>query len=281
VNRLTGVSDQVAIVTGASSGIGEVTAERLQQAGFTVYAGARRVDRMAGLAEQGVITAELDVTDDASMVAFVERVITECGRIDVLVNNAGYGSYGAVEDVPLEEGRRQFEVNLFGLARMTQLVTPSMRAARSGRIVNISSIGGHFYEALGAWYHASKFAVEGFSDSLRLELHEFGIQVIIVEPGTIRTEWGAGAYDSAEKYSGTGPYAPQVKAMKALYAQADERGTEPSVVAETIVSAITARRPKVRYATPLSAKAIIAAVTLVPDRILDAGLRAMMSRVGP
>ncbi len=246
----TGVTDQVAIVTGASSGIGEATAERLQQAGFTVYAGARRVDRMAGLAERGIVVAELDVTDDASMVAFVDRVITEHGRIDVLINNAGYGSYGAVEDVPLEEGRRQFEVNLFGMARMIQLVTPSMRAARSGRIVNISSIGGHFYEALGAWYHASKFAVEGFSDSLRLELHEFGIQVIIVEPGNIRTEWGGGAYDSAEKYSSAGAYAPQVKAMEALYAQADERGAEPSVVADTIVSAATARRPKIRYATP-------------------------------
>jgi NAD(P)-dependent dehydrogenase (short-subunit alcohol dehydrogenase family) len=272
------VTDQVAIVTGASSGIGEATAERLQQAGFTVYAGARRLDRMAGLAERGIVVAELDVTDDASMVAFVDRVISEHGRIDVLINNAGYGSYGAVEDVPLEEGRRQFEVNLFGTARMIQLVTPSMRAARSGRIINISSIGGHFYEALGAWYHASKFAVEGFSDSLRLELHEFGIQVIIVEPGNIRTEWGGGAYESAEKYSIAGAYAPQVKAMEALYAQADARGTEPAVVADTIVSAATARRPKIRYATPVSAKAIIAAVTLVPDRILDAGLRAVMSR---
>jgi short-subunit dehydrogenase len=164
---------------------------------------------------------------------------------------------------------------------MTQLVTPTMRAARSGRIVNISSIGGRFYEALGAWYHASKFAVEGFSDSLRLELHEFGIEVIIVEPGPIRTEWGGAAYDSAEKYSGAGPYAPQVKAMKALYAQADERGAEPSVIAETIVSAVTARRPKIRYAAPFSAKAIIATVTLVPDRLLDAVLRTMMSRVRP
>jgi NAD(P)-dependent dehydrogenase (short-subunit alcohol dehydrogenase family) len=274
------MTEQVAIVTGASSGIGEVTAERLQQAGFTVYAGARRVDRMAGLAERGIVVDQLDVTDDASMTALVDRVVSECGRIDVLINNAGYGSYGAVEDVPLEEGRRQFEVNLFGLARMTQLVTPSMRAAGSGRIVNISSIGGHFYEALGAWYHASKFAVEGFSDSLRLELHEFGIHVIIIEPGNIRTEWGGGAYDSAEKYSSGGAYSAQVKAMKALYAQADERGTEPSTIAETIVSAVTARRPKARYAAPFSAKAIIAAVTLVPDRILDAGLRAMMSRVG-
>jgi NAD(P)-dependent dehydrogenase (short-subunit alcohol dehydrogenase family) len=275
------VTGRVAIVTGASSGIGEATAERLQQAGFTVYAGARRTDRMAGLADRGVLVSQLDVTDDASMVAFVDRVIDERGRVDVLVNNAGYGSYGAVEDVPLEEGRRQFEVNLFGLARMTQLVTPTMRAAGSGRIVNVSSMGGHFYEALGAWYHASKFAVEGFSDSLRLELHEFGIEVVIVEPGSIRTEWGGGAYDSAEKYSGTGAYAPQVKAMKVLYSHADRRGTEPSVIAETIVEAATARRPKIRYAEPFAAKAIIAAVTLIPDRILDAGLRAVMSRFRP
>ena len=167
---------QVVIVTGASSGIGEATALALDQAGFAVYAGARRLDRMAGLAERGITVAELDVTDEGSMVAFVDRVLADRGQVDVLINNAGYGSYGAVEDVPLDEGRRQFEVNLFGLARMTQLVTPSMRAAGSGRIVNISSMGGHFGEALGAWYHASKFAVEGFSDSLRLELHEFGIR---------------------------------------------------------------------------------------------------------
>jgi NAD(P)-dependent dehydrogenase (short-subunit alcohol dehydrogenase family) len=273
------VTDRVAIVTGASSGIGEATAERLQQAGYAVYAGARRTDRMAALAERGVDVSPLDVTDDASMTAFVNRVLADRGRVDVLINNAGYGSYGAVEDVPLEEGRRQFEVNLFGLARMTQLVTPSMRAARSGRIVNVSSIGGHFYEALGAWYHASKFAVEGFSDSLRLELRDLGIKVIIIEPGSVRTEWGAGAYDSAESYSGAGMYAPQVRAMKKLYDQADVRGAAPAVIAETIVEAVTSRRPKPRYATPFAAKAIIAAVTLVPDRILDAGLHAVMSRL--
>ena len=128
MNRLSGVSDQVAIVTGASSGIGEASAERLQRAGFTVYAGARRVDRMAGLAEQGVTTAELDVADDASMVAFVDRVIAERGRVDVLVNNAGYGSYGAVEDVPLEEGQRQFEVNLFGLCLLYTSPSPRDRS---------------------------------------------------------------------------------------------------------------------------------------------------------
>ena len=234
---------------------------------------------MGALAGQGVHVAELDVTDDASMTTLVDRVLTEQGRVDVLVNNAGYGSYGAVEDVPLDEGRRQLEVNLFGLARMSQLVIPSMRASGSGRILNVSSIGGHFGEALGAWYHASKFAVEGFSDSLRLELHGFGIHVVVIEPGSIRTEWGGGALDSARNYSGSGAYAEQVDAMAALYAEADNRGTEPSVIAETILDAVQARRPKPRYATPFSAKAIIAATTLVPDRLLDAGVRAMMSRL--
>ena len=272
------MADQVAIVTGASSGIGEATAHRFQQTGYVVYAGARRTDRMAVLAQQGVHTAELDVTDDQSMVDFVDRVLTEQGRIDVLVNNAGYGSYGAVEDVPLDEGRRQLEVNLFGLARMSQLVIPTMRAAGSGRILNVSSIGGHFGEALGAWYHASKFAVEGFSDSLRLELHGFGIHVVVIEPGAIRTEWGGGALDSAREYSGSGAYAEQVNAMAGLYAQAETRGTEPLVIADTILTAVQARHPKPRYATPFSAKAIIAATTLVPDRLLDAGLRATMSR---
>ena len=214
------------------------------------------------------------------MVAFVDRVLADRGQVDVLINNAGYGSYGSVEDVPLDEGRRQLEVNLFGLARMTQLVTPSMRAAGSGRIVNISSMGGHFGEALGAWYHASKFAVEGFSDSLRLELHEFGIRVILIEPGPIRTEWGGGAYESAQNFSGDGVYSRQVKAMKALYAQAYRRGAEPGVIAEVIRDAVMAKRPKARYAAPFSAKAIIAASTLLPDRVFDAAYHAASSRLG-
>lgn len=273
------MADRVVIVTGASSGIGEATALRLHDAGCRVYAGARRVERMTPLAESGITVAALDVTDDASMVAFVDTVLADQGRVDVLINNAGYGSYGALEDVPLQEGKRQLEVNLFGLARLSQLVIPSMREAGSGRILNVASMGGHFGEALGAWYHASKYAVEGFSDSLRLELHEFGIHVILIEPGMIRTEWGDGAYDSAERYSGTGAYADQVRAMKLLYAQAERRGAEPSVIADTMLEAITATRPKIRYAVPFSAKAIIAASTLVPDRVLDAGVRAMMNRL--
>ena len=189
------MTDRVALVTGGSSGIGEQTALRLQGAGFTTYAVARRVDRMSRLAESGVTTFAMDVTDDASMTGGIGRILDEHGRVDVLVNNAGYGSYGAVENVPIDEARRQFEVNVFGLARLVQLVTPRMRAQGSGRIINLSSIGGKYYEPLGAWYHATKFAVEGFSDSLRLELAPYGIRVVIVEPGPIRTEWNTIARD--------------------------------------------------------------------------------------
>lgn len=163
----TGVrkSQPVAIVTGASAGIGFEAARKLAGKGFTVYAGARRVVRMAPLREAGVEVVELDVTDEQSMRAAVGRVLAERGRVDVLVNNAGYGSYGALEEVDPGEGRRQFDVNVVGLARMTQLVLPAMRQAGRGRIINVSSIGGMFYEPLGAWYHATKFAVEGTSAS--------------------------------------------------------------------------------------------------------------------
>ena len=154
----------VVLITGASSGIGEAIALLLQQHGHVVYAGARRTDRMAALAEQGISTHALDVTDDASTSAMIQTIIDEQGRIDTLINNAGYGSYGSVEDVPISEGRSQFDVNLFGLARLTQLVIPHMRAAGRGRIINMASMGGHFGEPLGAWYHATKFAVEGLSD---------------------------------------------------------------------------------------------------------------------
>ena len=180
---------KIAFITGASSGIGEETANSLLVAGYTVYAGARRVDRMQPLAKAGAHLLALDVTDDASLTSAVETILRETGRIDVLVNNAGYGSYGALEDVPLEEARRQFDVNIFGLARLIQLVLPTMRAQRSGRIVNISSVGGKLGEPFGSWYHATKFALEGLSDSLRMELHQFGIGVIVIQPGAIISEW--------------------------------------------------------------------------------------------
>jgi len=273
------MDQKVTLVTGASSGIGAATARRLHAAGCLVYAGARRVERMQQLDQAGIRVRPLDVTNDSSMTGVIDEIIADNGRVHVLVNNAGYGSYGSVEDVPLAEARYQLEVNLIGMARLTQLVLPHMRAAGTGKIVNVSSMGGHFGEPLGAWYHASKFAVEGFSDSLRLELHEFGIDVIVIEPGAIRTEWGGGAVESAERYSGNSVYGPQVRAMRALYSHAERRGSQPEIVADVILKAITADRPRARYAVPFTAKAIIAAMNLVPDRLMDAGRRAVMRRV--
>ena len=198
---------KVALVTGASAGIGEATVKTLLSAGYTVFAGARRQDRMLCLEREGAVLLSLDLTDDTSIVRAVEQIRSTQGRIDVLINNAGYGSYGSVEDVPMEEARRQFEVNVFGLARLAQLLTPMMRQQGSGKIVNVTSIGGKFGEPLGGWYHATKFAVEGLSDSMRMELARFGVDVIIVEPGAIRTEWGGIALESALKYSGATAYA--------------------------------------------------------------------------
>lgn len=267
------MSTKVALVTGGSSGIGEVTALQLHDAGFTVYAAARRTDRMAGLEEAGVRTVALDVTDEASAVHFVDHVVAESGRIDVLVNNAGYGSYGAVEDVPLEEAQAQLDVNVLGLARMTQLVLPGMRERRSGTIINISSIGGRFSTPLGGWYHASKYAVEGLSDAMRLELAPFGIDVVIIEPGSIRSEWGAIAADKVRQASSPGPYAWQADAVARALDASSRPGfraaSEPEVVASAIVKAADARRPRSRYAVGNGAAPIIALSKVLPDWAFD------------
>lgn len=262
---------KVALVTGGSSGIGESATEELLAAGFTVYAVARRVDRMGGLADKGAITFAMDVTDDASMVAGIERIIAEQGRIDVLVNNAGYGSYGAVEDVPLDEARRQFEVNLFGLARLCQLVTPHMREQKSGRIINISSIGGRFYEPFGAWYHATKFAVEGFSSCLRLELRPFGIQVVTIAPAAIATEWNTIARDSLLETSGGTAYGRYARRAHKVLVTADgpAMSSGPDVVGRKIAKAATARWPKPVYPVGKGAWLTRTGVDLLPERAFD------------
>jgi NAD(P)-dependent dehydrogenase (short-subunit alcohol dehydrogenase family) len=266
----------VAIVTGASSGIGDAACRALQHNGFEVYAAARRVEMMSGLADAGIHVVRVDVTDDDSLVALVDRVIGEAGRVDVLVNNAGYGSYGALEDVPLEEARRQFDVNVFALARLTQLVLPHMRARRNGRIVNISSMGGKIHEPLGGWYHSTKFAVEGLSDSLRMELAPFGIHVVLVEPGAIKTEWAAISALNLRERSADGPYAAQATQVAAvLDAGSGEhaRGSEPEVVADAIVKAATARRPRTRYVVGLGARPILLARRVLTDRGFDRMIR--------
>jgi NAD(P)-dependent dehydrogenase (short-subunit alcohol dehydrogenase family) len=268
---------KVALVTGASSGIGADTARLLHERGFTVYAVARRLEPMRELAELGVRVFSLDVTDDASVTAGVEKIIAETGRIDVLVNNAGYGSYGSVEDVPLDEARRQFEVNVFGLARLIQLTVPHMRAQGSGRIINISSIGGKFYEPLGGWYHATKFALEGLSDSLRIELRPFGIDVVLIEPAGVLTEWSAIAMENLAKTSAGGAYADRAASMARVFESLDtpRRSAEPVVVARKIVKAATAAHPSARYPVGRGAGSILGARRLLPDRAFD----AVVSRV--
>ena len=223
--------------------------------GWRVFVGAWRTERMALLAAAGAKPLALDVTEEASMTAAIAAIVADGGRLDALVNNAGYGSYGSLEDVPLEEGRRQFEVNVFGLARLTQLSLPIMRAQRSGRIVNITSVGGKMHEPFGAWYHATKFAVEGMSDCLRMELAPFGIDVVVIEPGAIKTEWTMIAHDNLLKYSGAGPYAKGAAAHARMLAAADTSrlAPPPAAVAATVSRALAASRPRTRY-PPLAAR---------------------------
>ena len=269
------MSNKVALVTGGSSGIGEATALKLQELGYTTYAAARRVERMEHLTTTGIRPLAMDVTDDESMQSGVEQILAEEGRIDVLVNAAGYGSYGALEDVPLSEARNQFEVNLFGAARLTQLVLPRMREQRSGTVVDITSMGGKIYTPLGAWYHATKHALEALSDCLRMELKSFGIDVVVIEPGAIRTEFNGIAEEKVRAVSGTGPYAPQGNALADTIASESTRrhSSPPELIAKTIGKAVTARRPKTRYAAGYGAKPMIFLHDVLPDRAFDAFIR--------
>ncbi|HEV7184431.1 MAG TPA: oxidoreductase [Leifsonia sp.] len=269
------MTTKVALVTGASSGIGEATAMQLREAGYTVYAAARRVERMRHLTKSGIRPLAMDITDDQPIRAGIEQILAETGRIDVLVNNAGYGSYGAVEDIPMEEARRQFDVNVFGAARLTQLVLPHMRQQHSGTIVNITSMGGKITTPLGAWYHATKFALEAISDALRMEVKPFGIDVVIIEPGGIKTEWPTIAADNVRAVSSSGPYAPQGNAVaQSLTSElTTRRSSPPELIAKTITKAVTSRRPKTRYAVGFGARPLIFLHDVLPDRTFDALMR--------
>ena len=267
---------QVVLVTGASSGIGKETAKLLVQKGFIVYGASRRLEKMADLKEAGIKLLQMDVTDDASMIAGVNEILRNEKRIDILVNNAGYGSFGALEDVPISEAKYQFEVNIFGLARLIQLVLPAMRQQHSGRIINVSSIGGSLGEPHGAWYHATKFAVEGLSDSLRMELKQFGIDVVIIKPGAIITEWNTIARDNLLKISGNSDYKVLAGKHAKMMESADKHGSLPIVVARTIVRAALAKRPKTRYATGGGAKIILFIRSLLSDKMFDRLVLSMM-----
>ncbi|MEP6597845.1 MAG: oxidoreductase [Actinomycetota bacterium] len=266
------------LITGCSSGIGAAIAARLVGRGHTVWATARRPQTLSVLADGGARTVALDVTDEASMRAAVDTVIAEDGRIGALVNNAGYGEYGAIEDVAIERVRRQFETNVLGLARMCQLVLPSMRAAKRGRIVNIGSMGGRLTFPYGGYYHATKHAVEAISDALRYEVAQFGIQVSLLEPGLISTEFGdtiSSTMGDATQHDS--PYRDQAMAFDK--ASADLYGNRllsvgPDAVARVVERALTVRRPLARYVVPERTRALIATRALLPGRAWDAVLRA-------
>ncbi|HJU38397.1 MAG TPA: oxidoreductase [Tahibacter sp.] len=269
---------KVALVTGASSGMGKDFCFRLLDAGHVVYGAARRVGEMADIAAAGGVALPMDVTDDASMVDGVARILREHGRIDVLVNNAGYGAYGAIEDVPLDEARRQFEVNLFGAARLAQLVLPAMRAQRSGRIVNVSSVGGKVYSPLGGWYHATKHALEGLSDCLRFETRDFGIDVVVIEPGGVQTGWSAIAMDAVRRYSGQSAYAPLADSWRGM---AGLKLAPPSVISDLVLRAVAARRPKTRYVAGTAARLTLFLRSVLSDRLYDRFLAAVFRAPRP
>ncbi len=268
---------RVALVTGASSGIGADTAIRLKNEGFIVYGAARRVNRMKDLERDGVRTIALDVTDEASLTTAVETIIRDTGRIDLLVNNAGYGSYGSIEDVPLSEARQQLDVNVFGLARLTQLVLPHMRRQKSGTIINISSMGGKLVTPLGGWYHASKYAVEALSDALRIEASRFGVHTVVIEPGSIRTEWGAIAAETLTQTSAAGAYATmaaKVASTLAASSAPNARNTSaPELIGKTVVKIARTRRPRTRYRVGFGAAPMLALRWLLPDRGFDRVIR--------
>lgn len=263
---------QVILITGASSGMGKATALQLLKEGHIVYGAARRVEQMQDIVKAGGYALKLDVTDEAQIVEGVKQIMQEQGRIDVLVNNAGYGLYGAVEDVSIEDARRQFEVNLFGLARITQEVLPHMREKQSGKIINIASMGGKMYTPLGAWYHASKHALEGWSDCLRFELKPFNIRVVVIEPGIIATEFGDVMSEGLMKNSGEGHYAglthALAKATQESYAKPSSF-SPASVVSNAISSAVAAKNPKTRYRVGQMAKPMVWMRIFLGDRMFD------------
>src|SRR3954470_371358 len=278
-------ASKAVLITGCSTGIGRATAERLARRGWTVYATARRPESIADLEGKGCHTLALDVCDEESMRSAVKAVEDEHGAVGVLVNNAGNSQSGAVEPIPAAGLRRQFETNVFGLVRMCQLVLPGLRRQHYGRIVNISSMGGKLTFPGGGAYHGTKFAVEALSDVLRFEVAGFGVDVVVIEPGLIRTQFGEAAVGSMTDVSEEGPYAEFNAAVASTTAGAYQGGlgrlgAGPDAVARTIEKAITRRRPKARYPVTASARVLLAQHALLPDRAWDAVVGTSFPRPG-
>ncbi|HYB86977.1 MAG TPA: oxidoreductase [Streptosporangiaceae bacterium] len=278
---VAGARTEPVLITGCSSGIGHAAAISLHQAGLRVYATARRVDSLADLAQRGIATLPLDVTDEKSMTDAVAAVQADAAAVGTLINNAGYGLYGPVEQVPMAEIRRQFETNFFGLVRLTQLVLPGMRRRRGGRILNVSSMGGRATLPGGAFYHASKYAVEALSDALRMEVAQFGIEVVLIEPGPVKTPWNdvaAGSLGEAGGDPGTDPYAAYKAAVGVSFTRATSGplarlGSDAEDIAKVITRAVTAKRPRTRYLINPVAMSVVTMNRLLPGRAYDAVIR--------
>ncbi len=270
---------KVILITGASSGMGKDAAIKLIKEGHTVYTSARRIEKMKDLEQLGGFPIQMDVTKDEEVQNVVDQVIKKEGKIDVLWNNAGYGLYGAVENVSLQEARKQFDVNLFGLANLTQKVLPYMRKAKNGTIINTSSMGGKMYTPLGAWYHATKHAIEGFSDCLRLETKQFNINVVVLEPGVIATEFGDVLYKPMMDNSINTPYENMAKSVANATKDSYDKpnGSSPSsVISNTISKIVNSKNPKTRYRLGKWAKPMVWMRTYLGDKIFD---KIVMSQV--
>ena len=268
---------QVALVTGASSGMGKDFVKALLQEGRIVYAAARRVEKMDDLEALGAIPLAMDITQENDIQKGVDTIAKEQGGVDILINNAGFGLYGSVEETAIDDARYQFEVNLFGLARLTQLVIPYMRQHKSGKIINISSVAGKIYTPLGAWYHATKHALEGWSDCLRLELKPFGIDVVVIEPGAIKTAFAGVMTGPMLERSGSGPYADIANKM-AKISEHQEGGaaSPPSVITDLVMKSIRADKPKNRYAGGKYAFLLLFTRKWLGDRVYDKMIRRML-----
>ena len=279
------------LVTGCSSGIGRATAGLLARSGWPVYATARRAEALTDLESLGCRPLSLDVTDDDSMRAAVETVEREHGAVGVLVNNAGFSRSGAVETVPIADARRQFETNVFGPSRLAQLVLPAMRAQGWGKVVVVGSMGGRLTFPGGGWYHATKYALEALSDALRFEVAGFGVDVVLVEPGFIRSGFSEVAASGMETparttAAGDDPYGEFTAGLIASTRGVYDRGPlarlagTPDDVAAVILEAISAERPRARYPVTASARLLLAARTLLPDRAWDRFLARQFVRPG-
>lgn len=263
------------LITGCSSGIGRASADLLVKAGHTVYATARRTETLAELEAAGARVLALDVTSEDSMAAAVEHIEAEHGRVGTLVNNAGYGEYGTIEEADLDRVRKMFETNVFGLARLTQLVLPGMRRAHRGRVINIGSMGGRMTFPVGGYYHATKYAVEAISDALRNEVRRFGIDVVLIEPGMTRTGFEDNVHSSVANGSGTqadSPYAALLASNAANTSGGYSNplmATGPESVARVVLKALESEHPRSRYLLTPAAKAMVTARTLGGDRVWD------------